>query len=399
MTDLTLLSRQTQVQSAARTAVATGLQVLLLPADGTKVPLNLRGAGHAGGAHAATGDPAELEAWLRVCVSRGLAVNLGVKAGAPLPDGHRLAVVDLDTTGAREAFSAMWSQNDAAPAPNLTVHSPGAVSSDGTRWVHWDGGHIYLAVPADLAEGLPATVHLTAGETPADAVDVQLRDRFVMAPPSVRREGHYRWGETPRIVDAPDWLVELLRSSAPPPKPEREDLGAWTVSDAREDWEAVHGFGEFLLADGWTPFETDSTCGCPTWTRPGGADHGKSATAHDEACSPHTGNSHAGWLHIWSDLASGEIAEAGREVGRALNLVEVAAAVRYAEDLGTSLNDKVRQFLREEGLGRSGGVGFSDELDLAAAVTRVYSPPEGAAPVPDPAGGPRFTGFGPGALR
>jgi hypothetical protein len=67
-----------------------------------------------------------------------------------------------------------------------------------------------------------APIGNSAGQLGA-GLDVRTRGGYVVLPPSVRRDGTYRWakGRAPDeidLADAPEWLVELLRPKPPPPR-------------------------------------------------------------------------------------------------------------------------------------------------------------------------------------
>lgn len=77
------------------------------------------------------------------------------------------------------------------------------------------------------------------------------------------------------------------RREKPAPTEATGDLG---------DWLRETPWSDILVPAGFTEFQTDRQCGCPTWTAPGIHDSSKSAVTHE--CGDHADG---GRLHIWSD--------------------------------------------------------------------------------------------------
>lgn len=368
MTDVqldTMTSARTSY-SAAVAAVDLGLSVVLAevaPGEVTeKKPLNLRAFGP-GGAHAHTRDPDEIRSWLRACAAAGRMINAGVAVGQPLPGGGTLAVVDMDTPHARQGFAELCAEHGQA-MPEVTTTSPGGLRAETLAWEHWDGAHLWIRIPdGALPDTLPGTVNVTPSASAATSAEVKLRDSWVMMPPSQRREGPYSWGPSPAILDAPEWLISVIASKAPAPKPVR--LEPLPENPARESWEQTTAWSDILIPAGYSPTERGSlaACGCSKWDRPGSSNPG-SVVAH-EACA-----AHGDWLHLNTDNRDDDcILRAADELQRAnLNKVEAAAAVRfehYAENIG----DKIRRLMDAEGMrSRSSEIG-----DLAATFNRMNS--------------------------
>ncbi|MEJ6547973.1 bifunctional DNA primase/polymerase [Corynebacterium sp. USCH3] len=343
MIDLTHLTQQTTTAGVATAAVDLGLAVVLagIPSTSTdteKAPLRRPGAAR-GGIYSATSSPLEARRWLLTCT--GTPVNCGVRTGCSLPGGGTLAIVDMDTPAARQAFSALCSDHGSG-TPDPAVLSPGGVSPTTGRWEHWAGAHVYLRIPdGTLPENIAGTVALTDGSA-ASAVEVKVHSSWAMMPPSTRREGSYRWGPAPTIWDAPAWLVQrIIDAGRPTSRRERRDSEFW-VSETRAAWDAETPWSSILPDAGWTEDRRTASCGCQLWNRPRYSVPG-SGVAH-EGCE------HGYWLHLHTAARGGDpVTDAAGAYGRSqVSKVEAAASVRYPEE--PAMADRVRALLTAEGL-------------------------------------------------
>lgn len=338
--------------SVAATALAVsgfGLPALLVDTDPSrqKRPVNFRNTPYAaglgydpadnpgGGFYASTADPAEMSRWLGYAAGRGMSLNVGMRVGGPVYGGGTLAVVDMDTAAAVGLWASMWAARGFVP-PELTVRSPGKRDDSG-NWVHAGGGHVWMMLPAGVAEKVKPTVTIARGGTAADGVDVKVRDSFVMLPPSVRDEGPYSWAGGD-MVAAPDWFVSLLLDSgsrpAPGPRRKREE------SAVLDEWNDNHPWTDILEEAGWTESGAVDSCGCPIFARPDGSSS-RSGVAHEPGCN-------AGTLHLYTTddrTAIGDYAEA---VGKSsLSRIEVSAALEFP---GVEPAEAKRMFMERSGL-------------------------------------------------
>ena len=265
------------VISALHSLIDAGHAVVLADRDApphlAKAPIDLRGdRSLPSGWHAHTRSHSELDRWGHTADQQGITLNGGVAlTGA-------YAVVDVDTREAVSAWYALAESYGEAPIP-LTVRSPGKRSDDGS-WLHRDGGHVYLKIPAHLdVSAFPGTVTLP-GE-----IDIKLGGGWVASPPSVRREGAYEWTGAP-VADFPMWLEDEIAFHAPQPRTTS------TASDTEfaeriATWEAGQSWESLLAPLGWTPSgKRDSRCGCPIYQRQGGSS-ARGGIAHDGTC-PHS---------------------------------------------------------------------------------------------------------------
>lgn len=225
--------------------------------------------------------------------------NLAVVPGM---SATRVIVADLDTEEERRGFIADWSSavGQHVDEPPMTVTSPGVMSAevDGTEiWTHKNGGHYWFTVPVD-AEDLPmAPGKLRA----ASGWTVYYGSGYVLVPPSVRPEGHYRL--TGATQEAPTWLLDAIRAGGSTQSAEdlRERIRSGETDEGIDSWSARTPWADLLGAYGWTATGQLDSCGCPTWTRPGQPVHAKSATAHEVGCPNYTTDSGHGPIHAWSD--------------------------------------------------------------------------------------------------
>jgi hypothetical protein len=167
---------------------------------GGKVPLG-RLAPH--GVRSATVDEVQVREWW--------GQEPGANVGLAVPGDHM--VLDLDSraprvpTGSRRAAGRLWDGLEALRA--LEAHY-GALPATATAGTPTGGRHHYLSLPLGArvgnAVGLELPAEVGGGYA---ACDVRTDGGYVVAPPSERPEGVYRWLRRERIAEAPAWLVEL----------------------------------------------------------------------------------------------------------------------------------------------------------------------------------------------
>jgi hypothetical protein len=100
--------------------------------------------------------------------------------------------------------------------------------------------HYYFNYPADVTIG-------NSTSKVAPGIDVRGEGGMVIAPPSVRADGKYRWLNENKIADAPEWLIELTADNAGKHTP-NEQLSA---NDLNELTAAVDEINNNLDYDAW----------------------------------------------------------------------------------------------------------------------------------------------------
>lgn len=155
-----------------------------------KIPKSQGGRGYKD----ATTDPEQLAAWWRRWQRANLGLATGERAG--------LLVIDVDPRhGGDGALDELERQHGRLPR-TLTVTTPTG------------GRHLYFARP----KGVDITIGAAKLGT---GLDHRADGGYVVAPPSRRPEGFYRWVDTEApILPPPAWLVAKLR------KRERVEAGA-----------------------------------------------------------------------------------------------------------------------------------------------------------------------------
>ena len=323
-----------------------------------------RGGGWLLAARDATDAAAQVRAVRRRADQRGTP-NLAL-----VPDGERVVMLDFDTPAEVAEARALWQMwgGDPAAIDSPTVSTPGKQGEDGT-WQHRDGGHLWIALPADAdvdLTSLGSTINLTGtGEAPretgrdsdgrqlrAPSAALKLHSGYALIPPSARPEGEYvRTGD---VVPAPAGMIAWLRARVA--DAERERLGHMEARERRAaERKAAEARGEVAPlagADAWaasTPWEAilgdlygwtytrESSCGCEEWQRPGGSP--RSAIAHDPGCTAgrYAMDHDHGPVHLFTDNPDPALAEmrdfrASQGVsGKTLTKLEVTAAFLYAE--------------------------------------------------------------------
>lgn len=313
------------VISALHSLIEQGHAVVLAdrraPSHLAKAPIDLRPDARnlPSGWHAHTTSHAELDRWGHTADQQGITLNGGIALSGSY------AVVDVDTREAVDAWHDLAESYGEAPIP-LTVRSPGKRDDDG-NWVHRDGGHVYLKIPAHLdVSAFPGTVTL-----PGD-IDIKLGGGWVASPPSVRREGAYEWTGAD-VADFPDWLEDELAYHAPQPRTaSTAPDGAFAERIAT--WEADQDWASLLAPLGWTPSgRRDPRCGCDVYRRDGGSSN-RGGIAHDGTCV----HSDSPAFHAFSTGDDGPLGMyMSREGTQRATMLRVCALARYDGDMGACI--------------------------------------------------------------
>lgn len=293
------------------------------------------------GVHLATRDLDRLRVYLdRYRAAHSADPNLAVRV-----DPERMVVLDTDNAAGVELVRERWGLEP-------TVMSPGAKVKG--EWVHRGGAHFWLRVGSTpLPREFPAiTLDDPRGPVPEDAdeamkhaaalraVDLVVRDRYVLVPPSRRAEGTYVWGEG-GLQDMPRGIKNELLDKSLRRSEERERREAirvereasGEVSDL-DQWSADTDWADILGGLDWIDTGRRDSCGCAVWTAPGGRAHPKSATAHDESCLRHDVDAtYGGPLMIWTTGVPSGMEAVWRGPGRYTKAQVVASA--SGSDFGT----------------------------------------------------------------
>ncbi|NVN51688.1 bifunctional DNA primase/polymerase [Mycolicibacterium hippocampi] len=251
------------------------------------------------------------------------AVNIGIEVGA-----SGLVVIDADTPAEVSAALADG-VSDAA-----TVSTPGARNAAG-EMVHCDGGHWYFDVPEDIE--LPTTLGAMKS-SPDDGYSVLWNRRYVLVPPSTRKEGIYK--AVGAVAELPDWLrgriVEHGRAHA--------ERAAHSQDRAAHDgpvaaWGSTITWDEILADTDWTNTGKPDSCGCDVWTAPGPHSSPRSATAHGPGCAVFS-DSPDPPLHLWTDHGVDPFdccLESHGGTGNVTRL-QAVAAIHYENNLGAAMS-------------------------------------------------------------
>jgi hypothetical protein len=218
-----------------------------------------------------TNDPKQLAAYYK---NR----KWGHKAGIGIPTGtdNRIFIVETDTKEGHDvdgASSLKKLEAEHSPLPETLM----AESPSGSL-------HRYFNNPPGVK------VKNSASEI-APGVDVRGEGGMVVAPPSVRDDGVYKWlNEGTPIADAPEWLIELIKAddrprkaNGPLPK-DLEHLGALGYSTDPTDYSSLIADDPAKVAAalatipnpdlGW---EEWNRIGMATWAATEGSDDGLKA--------------------------------------------------------------------------------------------------------------------------
>ena len=331
------------VLTAAHGLIDLGLAVCVADRhaapDRAKAPLDLtRGYPRTGGWNVHATDHQTLDAWADTASRCGITLNAGVALTATSP----IMVVDLDNSRSIQEWDAL--RPEGAPQLGVTTRSPGRFRPDGTRDPKHDGGggHVWLRhTERSRAADLPGGAKITSAPDEFE-VDFKVRGFWVMAPPSVRAEGVYTWQQDPRtdLAEVPDWLVDRLLAAAP--KRRKRTPAAIAAGDAAvAAWSADMPWSDVLGDAGWTDAGMSAACGCPVWSRPGGASP-RSGVAHEPGCSRWDASADPP-LHLLTTGDSTVLGDMAASLGRqTISKLEAVAAVYYDGD--------VRMAFRREGI-------------------------------------------------
>ncbi len=224
-------------------------------------------------------------------------VNLAVEVG-----GSRLIVVDCDTAPQKNRFIEE-ACNDAGIDPDYslvpTVISPGTQDADG-EWIHTPGnGHFWFTLPDGVT--LPeSTGAMTWGGE--DGFAVLWDRRYVLIPPSTRKEGAYELAGYD--YEAPAWLIRAIEKHASARQTrftENNSERDEGLASEIDQWAETVSWADILEPLGWEPVPRPDNCGCAVWTAPGAHASPKSATAHDSGCTLGRYTETNAPLHIWTD--------------------------------------------------------------------------------------------------
>ncbi|MCA9554763.1 MAG: bifunctional DNA primase/polymerase [Myxococcales bacterium] len=367
------------VLTAAHGLIDLGLGVCLADRhaapDRAKAPLDLTlGYPRTGGWNVHARDHQTLDAWAATAPRCGITLNAGVALGPDSP----IMVVDLDNSRSIREWDAL--RPEGAPRLGLTTRSPGRKNPDGS-WNprHRDGGHVWLRHTArSRSADLPGGTKITSAPDEYE-VDFKVRGFWVMAPPSVRAEGPYSWVQDPRtdLAEVPDWLVDRLLEAAP--KRRKRTPAAIATGDAAvAAWSADMPWSDVLGEAGWTDSGSTAACGCPVWSRPGGASP-RSGVAHEPGCSRWDGSADPP-LHLLTTGDSTVLGDMAASLGRqTISKLEAVAAVYYEGDVSLAF--------RREGIAPRVSV-VSATAFGAGTATRSASPHTFIVPPPGGTPGP-----------
>lgn len=293
------------------------------------------------GLHMATTNPTHLARWItkyRKDREPTTPVNIAMEVGR-----SRIVLVDTDTPEEMDAFRQLWAEQSGDP--NLawvppTVRSPGVFDEDTQTWIHKDGGHFYFTLPDGLE--LPASPGSITMGPAGSQFTIYWRDRYVLIPPSRRKEGDYWAAGTDH--DAPIWLLELIRQRGGEVlqrQAEREERRAKAVEtgevDSIEAWGVATAWSTILETAEWEFSGRTDSCTCEIWTRPGHPANKKSATVHGEGCSDPRFDPVNPPIHIWSDNISGGLADWVASHGKTLSKLQFIAAVFHDGDVSKAM--------------------------------------------------------------
>lgn len=286
----------------------------------------------------------------------------------------RIVVVDCDTAEQKARF-LQWAQAPADLPP--TVRTPGQIGLDGTM-VHSDGGHYYFTVPegVELPDNIGAIT--MSGD---DGFSILWHRRYVLIPPSTRKEGAYELvGDPYSLSDCEPLLVEIrkagelraARTAAFEESQRQRKEAAENGSDPGmdqiiADWAESVSWTNILEPLGWTPASRNDACGCEVWTAGPGHASPKSATAHDNGCTLGRYTPDAP-LHIWTDNP-GEpfnswIAKHGTST---MSKLQVVALTEFKGNMGKAV-DTLGLAPAATTMDASGNVQNMDGVAIAAGV-------------------------------
>jgi hypothetical protein len=193
---------------------------------------------------AATTDPDTITSWFTGPYrGHGVGIATGPASG--------IWALDVDDYAAYRALEAANT-----PLPDTLTNLTGS-----------GGMHFLFRYPTD-----GRTIRNSASTRLGPGLDVRGDGGQIVAPPTVHPNGkRYEWdaGQGETIIDAPDWLLELVCD--PPPAPARISLPDHRLDDHVRPGDALDqvDWADLLEADGWQLSHTDQRTGERHWTRPG----------------------------------------------------------------------------------------------------------------------------------
>ena len=314
----------------------------------------------------------------------GVPVNIALEVGR-----SRLIIVDVDTVAELNAFRRYWAEASGDPALEWvapTVSSPGVQDAEG-NWIHQGGGHFYFTVPEDVDLSAVAPGSITPPVNAEGAsYTIYWRDRYVLIPPSTRREGTYWVSGTDH--PAPQWLLDMILSrgaQVAASKAAREERQRKAVEtgqvDGIQSWGLATEWSDILEAAGWVNSARVDGCTCEIWTRPGNPANKKSATVHNSGCADERFDQLNPPIHVWSDNVEGGLATWIGQHGKTLSKLQFIAATAHGGDVTKAM---LAQGIKPEGGNSSHGDEMSQE-DLRELGARPSSEldAELAAPIKD----------------
>jgi len=314
----------------------------------------------------------------------GVPVNIALEVGR-----SRLIIVDVDTVAELNAFRRYWAEASGDPALEWvapTVSSPGVQDAEG-NWIHQGGGHFYFTAPedVDLSGVAPGSITPPVNAEGA-SYTIYWRDRYVLIPPSTRREGTYWVSGTDH--PAPQWLLDMILSrgaQVAASKAAREERQRKAVEtgqvDGIQSWGLATEWSDILEAAGWVNSGRVDGCTCEIWTRPGNPANKKSATVHNSGCADERFDPLNPPIHVWSDNVEGGLATWIGQHGKTLSKLQFIAATAHDGDVTKAM---LAQGIKPEGENSSDGsaVSESDLRDLGARPSSELDA-ELAAPIKD----------------
>jgi predicted P-loop ATPase len=234
-----MLSPKNSRLEAALAAVARGWEVFPAPPDGSKK--SLKSAAHSGGAKwGKSKDPTQIRSDWR----KWPEANLGIPTG---PDSG-FFVVEADTAKGHGVdgianLRALEAKHGKLPTTRT------AVSPSGSE-------HYYFRWPRD------GSIIRNSASKIAPGVDVRGAGGMVLAPPSTRPDGAYKWTSEAEIAEASPWLLEAVLAESSRPAPAARGAGARPASDVLDvlaavavtpntgegGWEAWNDYGMAIFA-------------------------------------------------------------------------------------------------------------------------------------------------------
>lgn len=197
----------------------------------------------------ATDDKPTIRRWYEKYADAGVCIATG--PGGPIGN---LIVVDIDVVDKAGADTFKTLQDEHGKVPTVTAYTPSG------------GLHFYYIAPDNVE------IRNDAGRRIGPGVDIRGAGGQVLAPPTERAEGSYRfapghawWDIDP--APAPEWLLELLIDK---PAPSQAVLARALSTDEAPAWvgefNRSHSWADLLI--GWTEAFTDSD-DVTHWVRPG----------------------------------------------------------------------------------------------------------------------------------